>query len=217
MSSGVSIAPSFSVTVPSSAVLGDAAEQVDRGAVGVLDRDRPLEAVLDVGRGQVVAVGELLALLERAGEGLRVVVLARLGGVADDLGRVGRDGHEGLVEVVLQRGGAEVVGPGRVERGDGVGRAEDPGLADATSCAAAASVAVVTSSPHAARLTASGACSDEREELLPLHVWSPQMLRQPRCSRIGLVAEHTPGSRRRLGKIPSRKCLDPATIRARRR
>ncbi len=106
--------------------VGDAAEQVDRGAVGVLDLDRPLEAVLHVRGGQRVTVGELLARVELARERLGVVVGAGLGGVADDLRRVRRDRHQGLVQVVLERGRAQVVGPGRVERGHGVRRTEDP-------------------------------------------------------------------------------------------
>ncbi len=67
------------------AVLGgvrDAAEQVDGRAVGVLDLDRPLEAVLHVGGGQRVSVGELLVRVERARQRRGVVVGARLGGVA---------------------------------------------------------------------------------------------------------------------------------------
>ena len=65
--------------------VADAAEQVDRGTVGVLDRDRALEAVLHVGGREVVAVGELQALVEGAGERLGVVVGALRRRVADDL------------------------------------------------------------------------------------------------------------------------------------
>ncbi len=166
--------------------LADAAQQVDRGAVRVRDVDRALEAVLDVGGGQGVAVRELQVRLELAGEGLRVVVLARLGRVT--LGRVlaGGDREQRLVHVVLERRRTLVVGPGRVEGGHGVGRADRDGvtLDVRRPCAVAVAAVVVAVRPAGRQREEQDRCSPGGEHLfvfptlirmlLPsrLHLWS---------------------------------------------
>ena len=115
-----------------------------RGTVGVRDLDVALEREEDVGGGELVAVGERQALAERAGDGLRVVVGARLGSVTHRLRRARGDREQLLEDVVLNVPRAEVVGTGRVHRGDGLRGAEFPGgAASAAVTGVAGAVAVL--------------------------------------------------------------------------
>ncbi len=127
------------------AAVGDRAEQ-HRGAHRVGDLDVALQRELDVGGRQVVAVGELQARLQRAGDRLRVVVLARLRGVTDRLVAAGGDRDQLLEDVVLHVPRAEVVGTSRVHRRDALGRAQDPALTLAAAAAVVATGRVVAAS-----------------------------------------------------------------------
>ena len=83
-----------------------------------------------------------------------------------------------LVEAVLQVPRAEVVGAGRVERGDRVGRAEDPGRPACFVPAAAVSIAVVATARCERR--DKDACPHQRERVpLQLHLVHLTELRPP--------------------------------------
>ena len=97
------------------------------GAVRVGDVDVALEREDDVLGGQVGAVGELQAGLQRALEDLVVLVgeVAALGRVRDRLVTAGLDGQEVLVHRVDAVVGGQVVGAGRVVGDRLVGRPAD--------------------------------------------------------------------------------------------
>jgi hypothetical protein len=96
---------------------------------GPLPLSAPVERELDVARGERVAVRELQVGLQLDRELVRRGVLAGDGEVGLDVGAAVGAVEQERVDLVLHRERAVVVGAGRVEREDLVGRADDDGAA----------------------------------------------------------------------------------------
>jgi hypothetical protein len=118
------------------------------------DVDHPVEAVLDVGAGEIGAIRELRATDQRALIGQQLVIgeVTAVGEVRYRLAVAGRDRQQGLADVVQNAPVRLAVAAGRVDSGEVIRCADDQrARLGRLAAVAVTAVAVVTSATRGDR------------------------------------------------------------------